>query len=115
VEEGGKEIVQAAAGGSYRQGKMKKAKGKNGCASAMRACRGFGGTAVSPSAKFGGEGSSVSSREFGFQRAAFAKAADAEYAESQDMPLIVHPFHDGIVGRRPHEARRLAKPHFQVV
>ena len=28
------------------------------------------------------------------------KAADAEHAETEHMPRLVHPFHDGIMGRR---------------
>jgi hypothetical protein len=39
VEEGSEEVIEPAAGGGYRQGKMKKAKGKNGCASATRAAK----------------------------------------------------------------------------
>lgn len=58
---------------------------------------------------------SCSSHEFSFQRMAFAKSADTEHTEAQHMPLFVNPFHDSIVSRGPHEARRLTELHFEVV
>ena len=45
----------------------------------------------------------------------FAKAADAEHAETEHMPRLVHSFHDGIMGRRSHKARRLTELHFEIV
>jgi len=45
----------------------------------------------------------------------FSKTADAEYAETQNMPLPVDPFHKGIIRRWSHEARRLTELYFQVV
>lgn len=46
---------------------------------------------------------------------AFAKAADAEHAETEHMPSLVYAFHDGIMRRRPHDARCLTELHFEIV